>query len=64
MRIPPFWDWQAVALCLGLYVLLLPFPGNLAHGIEGFDGFREFNQIYEPSGVIQLADESFVVVED
>ena len=38
MRIPRFRNWQAVALCLGLYVLL-PFSGNLAHGIEGFDGF-------------------------
>lgn len=64
MRIPRFWAWQAAALCLCLFSLLVPLPGQLAHGIEGFDGFREFKKIYEPSGVVQLADESFVVVED
>lgn len=38
--------------------------GNAAEGIQGFNKFRKFEKIYEPSGVLQLPDERFLVIED
>ena len=38
--------------------------GHAAESFESFVKFRKFEQIYEPSGVQQLPDGRFVVVED
>lgn len=65
MRFPRFWNWQALTLTPGLlFIAVLLLTDQLAYGIEGFDKFRKFKHIYEPSGIVQLADERFVVVED
>ncbi len=64
MQVPPLRNWQALTLGLGLFFMAILVPDKLAHGLEGFEKFREFKKIYEPSGLVQLADESFVVVED
>ena len=64
MRTPRIWNRQAQSLFLGLFFLAVLLPYSRAYGIQGFDKFRKFKQIYEPSGIIQLADERFVVVED
>ena len=37
---------------------------GVQEGIQGFNKFRKFEKIYEPSGVLQLPDERFLVVED
>ena len=55
---------QAQLMCLSLLV-----SGSLAYtqgseGIPGFEQFRKFELIYEPSGVQQLPDGRFAVVED
>lgn len=42
----------------------LPACGQSADGPRGFDQFRRFEAIYEPSGVEQLPDGRFVVVQD
>ena len=47
--------------------LLLSGLSVSSHGVESiakFEKFRKFEQIYEPSGVQQLPDGRFVVVED
>ena len=49
-----------------LSLLLFGLSAN-CHGTEGiasFEKFRKFEQIYEPSGVQQLPDGRFIVVED
>jgi hypothetical protein len=38
--------------------------GREASGVHGFEEFHKFEQIYEPSGIQQLPDGRFVVVED
>jgi len=48
--------------CLLLFALSL--FGSAAAEIPMFEKFRKFEQIYEPSGVQQLPDGRFVVIED
>ena len=64
MQFPRFCERQTLIVRLSLFLMVLLSPYHPAYGIEGFDKFRKFQQIYEPSGVVQLADERFVVVED
>jgi len=51
-------------LVLGLLSLGLVRLSEGAGGPPGFRDFRLFSNIYEPSGVQQLADGRFIVVED
>lgn len=53
---------QITFLSLLLFGLSLGCHGT--EGIASFEKFRKFEQIYEPSGVQQLPDGRFVVVED
>ena len=55
--------WPARSVLLGLLLVALAACGA-ADAIPGFDKFRKFELIYEPSGVQQLPDGRFVVVED
>ncbi|MDJ0741088.1 MAG: DUF3616 domain-containing protein [Gammaproteobacteria bacterium] len=55
----------------GLLLLLLALAGvgvsvgvGVAGDTGGFEKFRKFDGIYEPSGVLQLPDGRFVVVQD
>ena len=53
---------QTVFLSLLLFGLATACSGT--ETIASFDKFRKFEQIYEPSGVQQLPDGRFVVIED
>lgn len=53
---------QITLLSLLLYGLSLGCHG--AQSVTSFEKFHKFGQIYEPSGVLQLPDGRFVVVED
>lgn len=55
---------QARISFLGLLLFCLAGSGHCAESIASFEAFRKFEQIYEPSGVQQLPDGRFVVVED
>ena len=55
---------QAQITLLGLLLAGLTSGGQAADSTQSFEKFRKFEQIYEPSGVQQLADGRFVVVED
>ena len=55
---------QALTTVLGLLFLGLAGFGHCTDRIASFEQFRKFEQIYEPSGVQQLPDGRFVVVED
>ncbi len=56
--------WAGRTFALGVFTLSLVQPGEGAEGPAGFQAFRPFSIIYEPSGVQQLPDGRFVVVED
>jgi len=49
------------AIFLGMSVFL---PYSLALGSERIMEFQQFSDIYEPSGVVQLADRSLLIIED
>lgn len=49
---------------LSLFILGQLSCSYAVESISGFEKFRKFKQIYEPSGVQQLSDGRFVVVED
>ena len=49
---------------LSLLLCAPSFFCSAAEDIPGFEKFRKFEQIYEPSGVQQLPDGRFVVIED
>ena len=55
---------QAQAVFLSLLLFGLSIDSHGTEGIPLFEKFRKFEQIYEPSGVQQLPDGRFVVVED
>ena len=55
---------QAQITILGLLLFGLANVSQGAETIASFDKFRKFEQIYEPSGVQQLPDGRFVVIED
>jgi len=55
---------QVTYLSLLLFGLLAITSSHDAEGIPSFEKFRKFELIYEPSGVQQLPDGRFVVVED
>jgi hypothetical protein len=55
---------QAQIPFLGLLFFGLSVPGYAVEGIPVFENFRKFELVYEPSGVQQLPDGRFVVVED
>lgn len=55
---------QAQSAFLGLLISVLSGFSYAAEDIPGFEKFRKFEKIYEPSGVLQLPDERFLVVED
>lgn len=55
---------QVQTACLGLLFVALSACGFDAQGIQGFEKFRKFERIFEPSGVQQLPDNRFLVVED
>ncbi len=55
---------QARSIGLGLLLAGLAGIGHCADRIASFEQFRSFEAIYEPSGVQQLPDGRFVVVED
>jgi len=55
---------QARQFLLSLMLCAVVFLVFAAEGIPGFEKFRKFEEIYEPSGVQQLADGRFVVIED
>jgi len=55
---------QVTYLSLLLFGLLAITSSHDAEGIPWFEKFRKFELIYEPSGVQQLPDGRFVVVED
>jgi hypothetical protein len=55
---------QVQTACLGLLFVVLSACGFEAQGIQGFEKFRKFDRIFEPSGVQQLPDSRFLVVED
>ena len=55
---------QAQKVFLSLLIIGLSGCSYAAEGITGFEKFRKFDKIYEPSGVVQLQDERFLVVED
>jgi hypothetical protein len=55
---------QAQTTFLGLLLFGLSVSCNGTEGIASFEKFRKFEQIYEPSGVHQLPDGRFLVVED
>ena len=55
---------QAQIAFLSLLLFGLPVISHGAGDIASFEKFRKFEQIYEPSGVQQLPDGRFVVVED
>ena len=55
---------QAQTVFLSLLLFGLSISSHGAEGIPLFEKFRKFEQIYEPSGVQQLPDGRFVVVED
>ena len=57
-----FWRAWGSLLCSLLCSLWGCSSG--AEGVPSFDKFRKFERIYEPSGVAQLPDGRFVVVED
>ena len=56
--------WRVQMVILSLLVFGLAACGYAAEGVRGFNKFRKFELIYEPSGVQQLPDGRFVVVED
>ena len=51
-------------ILLGLLTGMILFLGREGYGVHGFDKFHKFKRIYEPSGIQQLPDGRFVVVED
>ena len=55
---------QAQKIFLGLLLFGLSNSCNGTESIASFEKFRKFEQIYEPSGVLQLPDGRFVVIED
>jgi len=55
---------QAQIVFLSLLLYGLSGSSHGAEGIPSFEEFRQFDLIYEPSGVQQLPDGRFVVVED
>ena len=55
---------QAQAVFLSLLLSGLSIDSHGTEDIPWFEKFRKFEQIYEPSGVQQLPDGRFVVVED
>jgi len=55
---------QAQITFLGLLLFGLSAGCHGTEGIASFEKFRKFEQIYEPSGVQQLPDGRFIVVED
>ncbi|UCB55709.1 MAG: DUF3616 domain-containing protein [Thiotrichales bacterium] len=55
---------QAQTVFLSLLLYGVSVNCHSAEDIPLFDKFRKFEQIYEPSGVQQLPDGRFVVVED
>jgi hypothetical protein len=55
---------QAQAVFLSLLLFGLSIDSHGTEGIPWFEKFRKFEQIYEPSGVQQLPDGRFLVVED
>lgn len=55
---------QARMAFLSLLAFAPPACSDAVETISGFDKFRKFEQIYEPSGVQQLPDGRFLVVED
>jgi hypothetical protein len=57
-------SWQAQIIFLSLLIVWLSVCSHATEGISGFGDFRKFEQIYEPSGVQQLPDGRFVVIED
>ena len=57
-------SWWARMMSLSLLIVALSVGGNATEGTSVFKEFRKFERIYEPSGVQQLADGRFVVVED
>jgi hypothetical protein len=55
---------QAQITFLGLLLFGLSASCHGTEDIASFEKFRKFEQIYEPSGVQQLPDGRFIVVED
>ena len=55
---------QAQTAFLSLLLFGLSINSHGTEGIPLFEEFRKFEQIYEPSGVQQLPDGRFLVVED
>ncbi|RKZ69082.1 MAG: hypothetical protein DRQ44_03485 [Gammaproteobacteria bacterium] len=55
---------RAQLMFLSSLFYVLSGSSYAAEGISGFEKFRKFEKIYEPSGVVQLPDERFLVVED
>jgi hypothetical protein len=55
---------QAQTAYLSLLLFGLSTSSHSLESIPKFEKFRQFEQIYEPSGVQQLPDGRFVVVED
>ena len=59
-----FTSGQARRFLLSLLLFAPSLFGSVAEDIPVFEKFRKFEQIYEPSGVQQLPDGRFVVIED
>ena len=55
---------QARTFCLSLLLFGQSISSHGTESIPSFEKFRKFEQIYEPSGVQQLPDGRFLVVED
>lgn len=59
-----WWRWAKRGFALGLLLLGGIPRSEGAAGLPGFRDFRSFSLIYEPSGVQQLPDGRFIVVQD
>jgi len=55
---------QIQTFCFCLFVSMIFIFGREASGVHGFEKFHKFERVYEPSGIQQLPDGRFVVVED